>query len=118
MNHTKLSPGDRRAILRVYAQGQTTQDALARQYNVHESTIRRVIHGTKPGERVPHWLHRRVSSEDMEKLRARIPDCSNYSALAREYTVSRTYISKIALSMGIKARPSMPVRKRKSKRAA
>ena len=113
MNHTKLSPGDRRTIKRLYAQGRATQDALARSYNVHESTIRRVIHDTKPGERVPVWLHRRVSSEDMETLRARLPSCSNYSALAREYEVSRTYISKIALSMGIKARPSMPPRVRK-----
>lgn len=106
MNHTKLSPGDRQRVKTLYAQGQHTQAALATKFKCHESTIRRAIHDSAPGETVPYWLHRRISVEDMSKLRARIAKCSksdeSYADLAREYKVSRTYISKIARRMGIK----------------
>ena len=105
MNHTKLSPDDRQRVRKRYASGKTTQAELAREYRVHESTIRRAIHNIAPGEAVPYWLHRRLSDEQMKQLQKRLKaGCGNYAELAREYDVSRTYVSKIALKLGLRAR--------------
>jgi len=93
----KISKTKKMSICTALSMGET-QKKIAKRLNVSQSTIAQVKKesaGNKYGIDVSSLTKRKLSEEDVQKIRIRLEAGEKGAALAREFGVTRTHISDI-----------------------